>query len=263
MGEKHLINMSITIMNSKKYIKNSLELCLGIMFMLLFVVSGCSKDDDNVPRAVEVPKQEVEVSTSKQLPLPPVITNRFIVWSERREQLMKEYARIHYGKEIAEIVPQVVIVHWTAMNDCDGVFNYFYSETMEEDGGSILNVASHFLVDRDGTVYRLTPETALNRHAIGYNWCAIGIENVGGEDGKENLTEEQLEANVKLISYLKGKYDTIKYVWGHYQQDKARASGLWVEKMPDYYADKIDPGPIFMGKLKSRLGNDDMLFYEP
>ena len=45
-----------------------------------------------------------------------------------------------------------------------------------------VNVSAHFLVDRDGTIYRLMPETRLARHVIGLNWCAIGIENVGGPE---------------------------------------------------------------------------------
>lgn len=169
---------------------------------------------------------------------------------------------MHYGKDITRITPQVVVVHWTASENCQGVYDYFNSETMPDDGGGRLNVTSHFLVDKDGTIYKLTPETALNRHAIGYNWCSIGIENVGGSDGRENLTDAQAEANIKLIKYLKYKYPSIKYVWGHYQQHEAKASGLFIEKVPDYFAEKIDPGPKFMTKLRKRLTKEKLQFYK-
>ncbi len=36
------------------------------------------------------------------------------------------------------------------------------------------------MVDRDGTRYRLMPETYMARHVIGLNYYSIGIENVGG-----------------------------------------------------------------------------------
>ena len=101
----------------------------------------------------------------------------------------------------------------------------------------------------------------MNRHAIGYNWCAIGIENVGGSEGEENLTAAQAAANIKLIKYLKSKYPTIDYVWGHYQQNEAKASGLFIEHVPDYYADKIDPGPIFMNKLRNGLQGIGLKFF--
>lgn len=139
--------------------------------------------------------------------------SRPIAFTDRRRRLIREYARIHYGREMETIVPQAVVVHWTASDSRDGVYRYFYNEENPHLRNGTLNVASHFLVDRDGTIWQLTPETALNRHAIGLNWCAIGIENVGGVDGREDLTRAQMEANVKLIRYLRGKYPTISGCW--------------------------------------------------
>ena len=187
----------------------------------------------------------------------PVIIDKPIVWTEYREQLIEEYTQEHYGRVQTTIVPQAVVVHWTACSTFKTVFDWFYNEAMDD---GTLNVASHFVVDRDGTIYRLTEETALNKHAIGYNWCSIGIENVGGVDGVEDLTDAQLESNIELIRYLHDKYPTIKYVFGHYQQDAARASGLRIELDPDYYAIKPDPGAKFMNGLRARLGNEFTFF---
>lgn len=190
------------------------------------------------------------------------IIDKPIEWTANRERLIEEYAREHYGMSITSITPQAVVVHWTATATFDGTYNYFYNEAFTSgiDKGT-LNVASHFVVDRDGTIYRLTPETALNRHAIGYNWCAIGIENVGGVGGKEDLTAAQLQANINLIRYLHANYPTIKYILGHHQQVEARASGLFIENVPDYFAEKIDPGEKFMNALRVNLENDGLIFF--
>lgn len=102
--------------------------------------------------------------------------------------------------------------------------------------------------------------TALARHAIGLNWCAIGIENVGGARGKEDLTEAQLRANIALISYLKDKYPTLTTVLGHYEQDKAKQTDLWREDVPNYYHGKIDPGPTFMKGLREALTKKGLKF---
>jgi len=134
------------------------------------------------------------------------IIDKPIVWTEHREQLIREYAQTHYGLNKVDITPQAVVVHWTASSTWESAYKHFYNEDL---GDGTLNVASHFLVDRDGKVFRLTSETALNRHAIGYNWCAIGIENVGGTGGAEDLTKAQLEANIALIKYLQEKYPDI------------------------------------------------------
>ncbi len=188
----------------------------------------------------------------------PEIVDMPIEQSELRTSLAREYAETHYGRTEVTIVPQAVVVHWTAADNWESTYNYFYSP---ERADGTLNVASHFLVGRDGTIYRLTEETALNRHAIGYNWCAIGIENVGGVDGEEDLTYEQLAANIRLIRYLHEKYPTIRYVFGHYQQDEARESGLYIEHVEGYRSEKSDPGPYFMRELRENLSKDGLLFF--
>ena len=188
----------------------------------------------------------------------PFLDN-FITWTENRDRLIDEYTLKHYGKIYREIIPQAVVVHWTAMGTLESNRDFFDSE-YRDDG--TLNVASQFLVGRDGTIWRLMPETKFARHVIGYNHCAIGIENVGGYNGQEDLTEAQLAANIRLIKYLHEKYPTIKYVFGHYQQNTARASGLYVENVAGYYSIKTDPGPKFMRGLRTELEGDGLIFFE-
>ncbi len=188
----------------------------------------------------------------------PVIVDRPVRLTELREKLMREYALRHYGEEMTEIVPRAVIIHWTASRDAESVYRYFYKEARED---GTLNVCSQFLVDRDGTIFRLTPETMLDRHAIGYNWCAVGIENVGGIDNKEDLTRAQLKSNLALIRYLQEKYPAIRFVWGHYQQKSAKKSGLYKENVSNYFHEKTDPGPKFMMALRQNLKDTGLQFF--
>lgn len=198
-------------------------------------------------------------ATAIALATEPQIIDQPIAWSEYREQLIRDYSQTHYGMDIISITPRAVAVHWTASSTWQSAYNHFYNEARSD---GTLNVASHFIVDRDGTIYRLTAETALNRHIIGYNWCAIGIENVGGVGGAEDLTAAQVEANARLIRYLQEKYPTIHYVFGHYQQNVARSSGLYREQVTGYHSVKADPGPIFMKALQAQLKGLDLIIYE-
>ena len=191
---------------------------------------------------------------------PPPMVQKPIPQTANRERLTLEYAQRHYGLSQTTIVPQAVVVHWTAGNTWESAYYTFHNET-RSDGTGTVNVCSHYIVDKDGIIYCLTPETALNRHAIGYNWCSIGIENVGGVGGREDLTQAQLQANIDLIKYLHDKYPTIKYVFGHYQQVAARASGLYIENVQGYYSLKPDPGPTFMRGLRDALQGDGLTFY--
>lgn len=230
------------------------------LMVLIFAlgVSACASSQKAVPK--ETPQSAAPAVQEKTIEKPAIV-EKPIAFTDKRRQLMREYSRIHYGQEMETIEPKAVVVHWTASNSMEGVYRFFYDEEKKSLKNGTLNVASHYLVGKDGTIWQLTPETALNRHAIGLNWCAIGIENVGGVDGREDLTEAQLEANIKLISYLHKKYPTITWVLGHYQQDKAMHTELWKENIKGYYHGKIDPGPIFMKGLKKGLSKEGVKFF--
>ena len=189
----------------------------------------------------------------------PNIVEKFLPWSENRENLTREYAELHYGMSITSIEPQVVVVHWTAGDTWESAYYTFYDDTR---GDGTVNVSSQFIVDRDGTIYQLMPDNKLARHAIGYNWCAIGIENVGGTNNVENLTYEQLKANIDLIRYLRNKYPAIKYIFGHYQQVIARESGLYIEHVKGYSSVKPDPGSTFMKALQDNLQDEGFIFFK-
>ncbi len=192
---------------------------------------------------------------------PPVqIQDKPILFNQERKELSLQYIKEHYGLEMEDpvIEPKMVVVHWTDIPTLAGSFDAFYPATLPVArkniaSASALNVSVQYLVDRDGTIYRLLPDTVFARHVIGLNHCAIGIENVGnGTDFP--LTDAQLEANVKLIKYLGTQYD-IAYVIGHHQYKKFIGSPLWKEKDPDYLTDKVDPGDEFMEKILSRLSS--------
>lgn len=184
------------------------------------------------------------------------ILEKPITWNDEREELSLKYLKERHGldKETATINPKIVVVHWTAIDNIEVTFDVFDSPTLggraDLTGASNLNVSSQFLVDRDGTIFRLLPDTTFARHTIGLNYCAIGIENVGGDDSP--LTKEQLKANEELIRYLKRKY-AIDFVIGHHEYQKFQETDLWKEADPDYRTVKSDPGDEFMKKLRSNL----------
>ncbi|NVJ86326.1 MAG: N-acetylmuramoyl-L-alanine amidase [Algoriphagus sp.] len=182
-----------------------------------------------------------------------------ITWNDEREALSIQYLKDRHGliQETATIKPQMVVVHWTAIDNIEVTFDVFDSPTLggREDltSASNLNVSSQFLIDRDGTIFRLLPDTTFARHTIGLNYCAIGIENVGGPDAP--LTDEQLVANEELIRYLKKKYPAIDYVIGHHEYQLFQETPLWKEADPDYRTVKTDPGDAFMNKLRKNLSD--------
>ena len=151
------------------------------------------------------------------------IIERPIIYDSTRKALSLQYLQERHALTLTEptISPKMIVSHWTAIPTLESSFNAFNPVLLpnvrkELKGASPLNVSIHFLVDRDGTIYRLMPENLMARHVIGLNWCALGIENVG-DGNKFPLTEAQLKANIWLVKYLKKKYNSIEYLIGHYE----------------------------------------------
>lgn len=63
----------------------------------------------------------------------------------------------------------------------------------------------HFLVRKDGKVYRLRPEWAVGAHASGSNADSLGI-CFEGAFNVEHMGVVQIQAGRELVAYLKGKY---------------------------------------------------------
>jgi len=184
------------------------------------------------------------------------IIDRPIQFGQDRIDLTLDYLYKRYGLKQTEptIVPQMVVVHYTVIPTLEASFDAFNNPKLpnwrpEIANASGLNVSSQFMVDRDGSIYRLMPETNMARHVIGLNHCAIGIENVGGT--KETpLTAQQLEANIWLVKYLADKYD-IKYLIGHSEYTNFEDHELWLEVDDGYRTKKSDPGDQFLADIRS------------
>jgi hypothetical protein len=212
-------------------------------------------------------------------PTPEINADHSFPIDEERVRLTKEYLRIHNpalaaglpDEDLAGSIsfePRIVVVHFTAIPTLAETLESFHTLQIGPDRelirrNGLLNVGIQFVVDRDGTIYSLYPETVIARHVIGLNHAAIGIENVGNGDlgrrrAEAPLTRSQLEANLSLVRYLAGRYPSIDFVIGHseYRQLEHRAHpahDLFHEELPAYRTEKIDPGKRFMKRLRRGL----------
>lgn len=193
------------------------------------------------------------------------IVKKPVTFDEQRTELSLQYLKERHGIDTDQITidPKMIVIHYTVIPTLEKTMNAFQSPTLPSSrtgisSASQLNVSSQFVVDRDGTIYLILPEeTTFARHVIGLNYTAIGVENVG--DAKAlPLTAAQLEANVELIRYLKGKYPDIEYLIGHQEYNSFRGHELWKETDPGYRTEKRDPGVQFMEDIRSQVKNLDL-----
>lgn len=180
-----------------------------------------------------------------------------IIFNAERKKLSLEYMenRHKIKQDSPYITPKMIVLHWTAIPTLEQTFDTFNSPVLPGARSGIasassLNVSSQFLIDRDGAIFQLLPDTAFARHVIGLNYCAIGVENVGSD--KEPLTKAQLKANEALVRYLARRYN-IEYLIGHYEYKSFVNHPLWREADPDYLTEKIDPGVSFMKRIRKRV----------
>ncbi len=185
-----------------------------------------------------------------------------INFSQERIELSKQYADEHYGvdSDNIRIVPRMIVLHWTAIGDLAGSFSAFDPVRLPANrsdiaGAGQVNVSVHFLVDRDGTIYQLMPETWMARHAIGLNYVSIGVENVGGVGGNDDLTDAQVAANAKLVRELTTRHESIEYLIGHYESQSFDGHPLWMEKDRTYRTEKTDPGQRFMDAVRTEVAD--------
>lgn len=184
------------------------------------------------------------------------IVDKPIVFDEERIQLTREYLSTRYGLEQDKpiIDPKMIVLHWTQIPTLQQSFDAFYTSKLPSRPdiatASSLNVSSQFLVDLDGTIYRLMPEITMARHVIGLNHTAIGVENVGGT-AEVPLTDAQIKANIWLVNYLSKKYP-IEYLIGHYEYTNFEGHELWLEKDDGYRTEKVDPGEDFMKAVRKK-----------
>ena len=183
-----------------------------------------------------------------------------IYFGKTRVDLTKKYIKQHYDLDVKDItiIPKIILIHYTAIDSYVESLKRFESQTLPIDRGDIskasaLNVSTHFMIERDGTIHQLMPLNIMARHVIGLNYTSIGIENVGGENNVKNLTPKQLKANISLVKWLKKKVKTLNYVVAHSEYRCFENNELWLEKDAGYRTIKYDPGDVFMKDLRANI----------
>lgn len=219
---------------------------------------------ENIDPMAEVPDVAV----------PPQLEEWPIPYGPVRERLTMEYLSDHVGEDYivglpamdSRMVPRVIVLHWTGQGYARSAWYTFQPERRPNrpdlHGAKALNLSVHFIVDRDGTIYRLMEETRVGRHTIGLNHLSIGVENVGDGDGWP-LTEAQVASNIDLIHYLHARFPSITHVIGHYEYRSFEHAGheYFQEHDSRRRTRKVDPGEPFMEAV--RYGIRELPLLEP
>ena len=123
-------------------------------------------------------------------------------------------------------------------------------------------IGYHFLVRKDGSVYRGRPENMIGAHASGANYNSIGICFEGNYQHEQSMPAAQLNAGAELVANLKAKYGISKVIAhrdvcstscpGQYFPFNAIASGI-PATAPSQPA-QIDARKAFVRQVQSCIG---------
>ncbi len=191
-------------------------------------------------------------------PLSAIDLIDYPILTPQRLALTQAYARRHYSQDSPLLYqPKIIMIHYTEISDLEGSLKAFIPDQLPAHRDRLIyfgqvNVGTHFLVDRDGTIFSLLPTTVMARHAIGFNHTAIAVENVGVSP----LTQAQLDANVSLSAFLMARHPSIEYLVGHMEYTNTLLPHYqhYIENDHKYEPHiKLDPGFEFMQQLRSEL----------
>lgn len=237
--------------------KKGRSVLAGIVLLMTLWMCSSQHRENNVTEVV---------AESQPIVKPFLKVDTFPILSENKLAMTIEYCKEHYGQNSYRLdTPKIVVVHYTAIDDLNATLNLFRKDNIASSRDYIkdfssLNVGIHFVVDKDGKIFHLMPDTIVARHLIGFNHVSLGIENIGKDSS--SLTTAQIESNARLIEFLVDKYPSIEYMIGHdeYNDTTLPHYKLFRSLNPAYKPyGKIDPGPAFMSKLRKRLADDGVV----
>ena len=136
---------------------------------------------------------------------PPIVWRRIPFGATRKAQT-RAYAKRHYGTATHTLRPRVIVEHFTASSTFSSAWNTFAANAPDVELHERPGVCSHFIVDKDGTIYQLVSLKLICRHTVGLNDRAIGIEHVGMSDAEILGRPRQLRASLRLTRWLQTRY---------------------------------------------------------
>lgn len=148
----------------------------------------------------------------------------------------------HFSTRKSDAVIDTIILHHTALNNSEEVFKIFKNPKTE--------VSSHYLIDRDGTIYQFVDEKKKAWHAGLSFWgdrksindYSIGIEL--DNNGSEEFTHELMESLVELCHGIMSRHEiNPNYILAHGDVAPGR---------------KVDPSHLFDWKF---LAQNDIGFF--
>lgn len=166
------------------------------------------------------PSSRVVAAAGTAAPRPAIVED-FITLGAKRKAEMAAYSLRHYGSSTIRLDAKVIVVHYTCGSTYANAHATFQSDAPNM--GVRPGVVSHFVIDKNGTIYQQIPLQYEGRHTVGLNYVAFGIECVQECRSSDARTvaeilhrRARLRSLATLIHWLMSRYHiSISNVIGH------------------------------------------------
>ncbi|HET7481296.1 MAG TPA: peptidoglycan recognition family protein [Actinomycetota bacterium] len=188
----------------------------------------------------------------------PRIVRDPIPYGAKRKHQMARYSLRHYGHKSWRLRhPRVIVLHFTGGSTYSSAHNTFAANSPNR--GEMPGVCAHFIVDKDGTIYRQVRLSIRCRHAIGLNYTALGVEMVqetgeGAHWADRQILHRhvQIRAVLKLVRYLKLRFHVrMRNIIGHSMANDSP----YFKDLEGWRNDHTDWQPIDVKEFRRRLKN--------
>lgn len=180
----------------------------------------------------EISQQEEPFSSSKILEEETVpLVEKEAIPKETTSLIFDKFVKWGHKTPLAPRAINTIIVH--SVYDALGQDLYSLDGVIEE--FKLYHVSSHYLIDRNGSIYRLVADKDIAYHAgtskmpdgrINVNNFSIGIELIYHET--ESPVEAQYQSLAQLVKYLQSKYEIPStYILGHKDIAPSRKTDPW------------------------------------
>jgi N-acetylmuramoyl-L-alanine amidase len=165
--------------------------------------------------------------------LRPQIHQWPVPFGAARKREMAAYSLEHYGEDTYVLShPKAIVEHYTETATAGEAYNTFAADVPDNEFHELPNTCAHFLVEPSGRIDQLVPLSLRCRHAVGLNWTAIGIENVGFSDRQILDDHAQISASLRLTRWLRCMYGIrLNNVIGH---NESLSSPYHRERVPAF-----------------------------
>ena len=164
----------------------------------------------------------------------------------------RSYFLRNYGQNRLDLKPSMIVMHYTVVPTAETTMTALTNK----------KVSVHFMVDTDGTVYRLLPTDRRCTGAYGVDHMALSIEMVARTESDLLSRTRQVFSSFCLVRHLMQEHNiTAKQVIAHYEVSEGKRrvpeyTDLHDTVFPDRYPPaeaRLDPGPTYMSWLRAYL----------